>query len=236
VHILLVKQVAARRRTDACEERSARSTSTLAPGPPAALIRATALTARDSLRATMTSLAPRAARASPAARPMPLVAPVTSTRFPLTPADSMTEERTGFCCGALLNDRSGVSYRNAVPAAPPTRSQAVANRCTRAQQRANRQEVGRRRSPTETSACSDMFSVPRLAHVAGSRISAVGPVCGVGCIAHVQSVERTTMNTSHNGVRGSARPQNGSLASTLLEARWAPYGQWAVDLVAYHRS
>src|SRR5262245_25855629 len=80
----LARTSAARRRTDACEARSARSTSTMPP-PPAAWIRATAALARASLRATITSSAPSTASASAAASPMPFVAPVMRTRLPSTP-------------------------------------------------------------------------------------------------------------------------------------------------------
>src|SRR2546430_17715995 len=72
-------------RIDDCEARSAISVSTTAASPAAARIRRTASFAFVSLRAIITSCAPRRASSTAAARPIPLVAPVISTRLPATP-------------------------------------------------------------------------------------------------------------------------------------------------------
>src|SRR5207302_4050749 len=58
---------------------------TTAASPAAARIRRTASFAFVSLRAIITSCAPRRASSTAAARPIPLVAPVISTRLPATP-------------------------------------------------------------------------------------------------------------------------------------------------------
>src|SRR6266478_9876288 len=67
---------AANLRTEACDERSAMNVATVAPLPPAALMRADAMRVLVWLRPTMARFAPSAASASAAANPMPLVAPV----------------------------------------------------------------------------------------------------------------------------------------------------------------
>src|SRR5437867_9832967 len=77
--------LAATRRIDDCEARSAGSVSATAASPAAARIRRAASSAFVSLRAIMTSCAPQRASAVAAANPMPLVAPVIRTRLPATP-------------------------------------------------------------------------------------------------------------------------------------------------------
>ena len=67
---------AANLRTEACDERSAMNVATVAPLPAAVLMRADAIRVLVLLRPTMARFAPRAASASAAANPMPLVAPV----------------------------------------------------------------------------------------------------------------------------------------------------------------
>ena len=59
-----------------------RTSPTVAPAAAAFVTRAVAILARVSLRPTIATLAPRAAKASAAARPMPLVAPVIRTCLP----------------------------------------------------------------------------------------------------------------------------------------------------------
>src|SRR5215468_11935265 len=80
---------AASLRTAACEERSARWVLTVPPGAALALTRASATLVRDWALPTIATSAPRAARASAAARPMPLVAPVIRTWRPLRANSSM---------------------------------------------------------------------------------------------------------------------------------------------------
>src|SRR6266851_1819161 len=64
------------------------STSGVAPVDEVFAIWTTASAARSGLRATSVRSAPRAASCLAAARPIPLVAPVITTRLPMTPVHS----------------------------------------------------------------------------------------------------------------------------------------------------
>src|SRR5437879_5145429 len=83
------------------------STSTSEPfPPPARRMRSTAAAARASLRATSASFAPRAARSSAPASPIPLVAPVITTRLPRTPLQSVMG-RSGLAGAEQVGHRDG---------------------------------------------------------------------------------------------------------------------------------
>ena len=68
---------------------------TVAPAVAAFATRAAAILARVSLRPTIATLAPRAAKASAAARPMPFVAPVIRTCLPSRVCLSMGGQPSG---------------------------------------------------------------------------------------------------------------------------------------------